>query len=355
MQKISKLIAALLMMILAGIFFHDAQAQNAGPFAGMSGLPADPTFNTGTFKNTITSSMNDGGIVFQTTQPTQPIKLMSAVSNVGTSVGYVFDTVNSVVALGSKLMSYRNQGAEVASLGNDGAFRAPAYYANNGFFTTLNTNVTVSLSGAATDSSSAVGTVLNTSPTLSTTGAKITSIRNNNLEKAYFDKDGNLLFKNSSIGIGWDGFGSNLPIIYYNGANQILFNVGNAVLANGYSQPNAGAPLILRSLRTNASTAIGTQADTNVAFTTAGAKLFQVANATVEKFYVDKDGSHLSVFTTLQTCAAGIEGLISLDAASGISTAARTRMCLCTSNGSAVYAWQNIVSGTVGTTTTCSP
>lgn len=59
--------------------------------------------------------------------------------------------------------------------------------------------------------------------------------------------------------------------------------------------------------------------------------------------------------TTLETCAAGIEWQMRADAASGVSTGHRSRVCLCTSDGagSPAYAWENITSGTIGTTTTC--
>jgi hypothetical protein len=56
---------------------------------------------------------------------------------------------------------------------------------------------------------------------------------------------------------------------------------------------------------------------------------------------------------TLATCAVGIEGQISRDVASGIATGKRTKLCLCTSDGSSTYKWQNIATGTLGTTTAC--
>jgi hypothetical protein len=55
----------------------------------------------------------------------------------------------------------------------------------------------------------------------------------------------------------------------------------------------------------------------------------------------------------LDTCSAANEGLEQIDILSGASTGNRTRKCLCTSSGAASYAWQNEVSGTLGTATTC--
>lgn len=59
---------------------------------------------------------------------------------------------------------------------------------------------------------------------------------------------------------------------------------------------------------------------------------------------------------TVPTCAAGLEGAVVVDSASGVSTGHRTRICICVSDGAGTpaRAWQNIASGTVGTTTACN-
>jgi hypothetical protein len=57
------------------------------------------------------------------------------------------------------------------------------------------------------------------------------------------------------------------------------------------------------------------------------------------------------------TCNAAAEGqLIRSSATGGTGTTARTRVCLCTSDGAAspAYAWQNVVTGTVGTSSACN-
>lgn len=57
------------------------------------------------------------------------------------------------------------------------------------------------------------------------------------------------------------------------------------------------------------------------------------------------------------TCAANQEGLVVRDNASGgTNSGHRTRICICTSDGAAspAYAFQNMVTGTVGTTTSCA-
>lgn len=56
---------------------------------------------------------------------------------------------------------------------------------------------------------------------------------------------------------------------------------------------------------------------------------------------------------TLGTCAAGVEGTLRGDTASGVSTGHATRLCWCASDGAGVYAWVNAITGTGGTATTC--
>lgn len=60
---------------------------------------------------------------------------------------------------------------------------------------------------------------------------------------------------------------------------------------------------------------------------------------------------------TLGTCNATNEFGVKGDSSSGGTTGDRSRICLCTSDGGGTpaYAWQNVVSGTVGTSTTCPP
>lgn len=60
---------------------------------------------------------------------------------------------------------------------------------------------------------------------------------------------------------------------------------------------------------------------------------------------------------TLATCDGSLEWTVAADVASGASTGARSRLCVCTSDGagSPAYAWQNIATANVGNTTTCPP
>lgn len=65
------------------------------------------------------------------------------------------------------------------------------------------------------------------------------------------------------------------------------------------------------------------------------------------------DTLRLGLNSSLDTCTAGIEGEVSRDVLSGVATGKRTKICVCTSDGSSVYKWQNLATGTLGTTTTC--
>jgi hypothetical protein len=69
----------------------------------------------------------------------------------------------------------------------------------------------------------------------------------------------------------------------------------------------------------------------------------------------DAEGFNIAA-KSLGTCAAGREGDEARDALAGGTTGALTRRCLCTSDGGTpAYKWQNMVSGNLGTATTCPP
>jgi hypothetical protein len=58
---------------------------------------------------------------------------------------------------------------------------------------------------------------------------------------------------------------------------------------------------------------------------------------------------------SLPTCDSSVEGrVLRLTGTGGGATGVRTRACLCTSDGSGAYAWQNMVSGTVGSASACN-
>lgn len=61
--------------------------------------------------------------------------------------------------------------------------------------------------------------------------------------------------------------------------------------------------------------------------------------------------------TLIGTCNSLSERQLKSDSLAGGTSGARTRLCMCTSDGAGTpaYAWVNIVSGTVGTSTACNP
>jgi len=72
----------------------------------------------------------------------------------------------------------------------------------------------------------------------------------------------------------------------------------------------------------------------------------------------DPDGVLISDTGTaaLDTCSSSLEGVLKRDYAAGGTTGLRTRLCICTSDGGGTpaYAWRNLATGTVGTSTTCA-
>lgn len=125
------------------------------------------------------------------------------------------------------------------------------------------------------------------------------------------------------------------------------------VVSNGSFSGQMG----ITGMSSNGASAIGVNLSNFNALSTAGSKLVSVLNSSTEKAHIDRNGSIWIASATLDTCAAGIEGKMSRDTASGGTTGNRTTMCLCTSNGAGTpsYAWQNMVTGTVGSTTGCPP
>ena len=121
---------------------------------------------------------------------TDSLSLNGRAADGATSVGVIINNTNTFANPTAKIASFRNNGAEVAyiRMNGSGAFTNPVYAdAHNSY-----SGNTVSINGGAADGASAVGVSIN-SQLLSTAGAKLLSIRNAGVEKAYFDKDGALV------------------------------------------------------------------------------------------------------------------------------------------------------------------
>ena len=148
----------------------------------------------------------------------------------------------------------------------------------------------VMIRGLPLDGAAAVGVVTDTTNTLSTTGAKLLSIRNNTVEKAYVDKDGKARF-------------SNLIQAYFNGT-YYLDITEQALTAHGN-------PLAFNTQAVDALSTTAFTFNNSIDLTIAGAKLLSMGHAGGTKFIIDKDGNPTFGGTT------GVTPLLKLNYAGG--------------------------------------
>ncbi len=140
---------------------------------------------------------------------------------------------------------------------------------------------------------------------------------------------------------------------------RLVATTTEPLITNGSNLSLASVDALgLRGGAANGATATGVAVTNFPSLTTAGAEMLSLYpdNAATKKAAIDKDGTYIFYGNpTLRTCAAAIEGAVSRDVASGVSTGKRTKLCLCTSDGagSPAYVWQNLATGTLGSTTTC--
>lgn len=176
----------------------------------------------------------------------------------------------------------------------------------------------LTLTSGPTDSASAVGTIINSYTSLATAGAKLLSIRNAGVEKAYVTKDGGI--HGSTLVV--NGGGNYLPgTLYSDGGWGMLFRAqqasptyaefawynsasadvnaelmridkdGSLVVGYGNISPALPAAMLaVRSKKADSATSIAAVIDTSTAWSTAGAKLASLRNNGVEKASIDKDG-----------------------------------------------------------------
>ena len=254
---------------------------------------------------------------------TQVAPLTSSIADGAGVVALTFDTTNSLVGVGAKLLSLKNAGVEVFSFWANGDAYVPGYLvwdptparlytrvpdsagvtafkmisqtvladanarlltlengnggvklyvtkdgslsslgylqAQNGYFYSAGT-AQINLINYVVDGGAAIGTIINTGNTLSTTGAKLVSFTNNGAEKIYFDKDGNTVTSGGYWG-------------------------------TSYQNTTTAAPLNLLGNMNDGASAVGAVINSVLAWSNAGAKLLSLRNATVEKAYVAYDGS----------------------------------------------------------------
>lgn len=113
----------------------------------------------------------------------------SVIDNVN-SVAHIFDTVNAMSNAATRLWSFRVAGVEKAAIKADGTVSSGGTVEAN--FINAVTNTSVRVRGAIADGASAVGVILDNAFSFANAAAKLVSIRNGGVEKAYFDKDGRL-------------------------------------------------------------------------------------------------------------------------------------------------------------------
>jgi hypothetical protein len=253
----------------------------------------------------------------------------SSIPNSAVAIAHTLNSPSYVTA-GAKLLSVQNNGVEQASIDRLGIIAAAG-----GFTTTANSYLgpitanslvasapsTLSLTSQKADGASAVGIVLNNSVTMATAGAKLLSIQNNGVEKAYVDKDGYLsapslkLFSTAFVPqVAGDDYirfwidkslSTDTPELKWrrdNGGDvffgtPVRVSVGSSVFAGplllGGSSIlgiNGVAALSLRGSSADGVSAVGVVIDNSTSLATTGSKILSIRNATVEKFYVDKDG-----------------------------------------------------------------
>jgi hypothetical protein len=144
----------------------------------------------------------------------------------------------------------------------------------------------------------------------------------------------------------------------YTSGNQ-AFNMNSTMWADAFAHSNTGSSLNLNSRTTDASASVAVRIAALNDITTAGRKLVSIGDngtaAYAEKAFFDLNGALRVGVATLPTCAAANEWLQMGDPLSGVSTGKRSKLCLCTSDGGGTpaYVWQNLATGTLGTTTTC--
>lgn len=186
---------------------------------------------------------------------------------------------------------------------------------------------------------------------------------NNSVEAARFDGSLNLLIGNTTNGTGR----ASKLFVSSSSASDFSFTGSNSAAGNGafadYSDDTGDDAFIGVTGSTGFSVLGATRAKTTVLVSRATNGMVVGTNSTVDasiatnnlvRWKVRSDGPTQYTSQGLPTCGASLEWSVAADSTSGVSTAHRSRLCMCTSNGSAVYAWQNIVSGTVGNTTTCN-
>ncbi len=207
-----------------------------------------------------------------------------------------------------------------------------------------NLGVPITIKGDQADGATANAIILQSNENFATAGAKLVSIRNNGVEKTYFDKDGNIILSGSNPNSYISGSAGKLSLDSTNGAilnwnsgqGKILLN-GNGIALS--TTVGSGRRISGVSGDLNGASALAFIWDTANALTTAGAKLVEWRNLGTAKFSIDKDG--LTNFVLNDATGPTTPAVLSNIGSSGPTTALQATWLRISINGTThwVPAW----------------
>lgn len=190
---------------------------------------------------------------------------------------------------------------------------------------------TLTLKGQVANGATAVGVILDNGVTLSTAGAKILSVRNNNVEKFYVDKDGNTV----ALGTLNTSGGGNI-----NTAGSV---VASGITANVYTRSTN--TVVIRGSIADGATAVAVKLSSVAALNTAGANiavLYKDAEIT-PKTAIDLRGAiRLGIGTTAATPVCDANNRGTLDFIQGTTGGVPTKdeLSVCAKDAADAYAWR---------------
>ena len=177
--------------------------------------------------------------LFDTSQPQSAYDFVSSKADGATAVAVKIDTTTAWANTSAQLLGIYNNGSIAAKFDKNGKLFTDSVGSL--------TSSVLSLFGAPTDGATAVGVTLGSSVVLANASSKLLQIKNGSTEKAYFNKDGNLIFPTAGgTTIAWDSGGANSwKIIGIPGTSFSLGNNASSYLnlrfADGYTVSSFGA------------------------------------------------------------------------------------------------------------------
>lgn len=155
--------------------------------------------------NPTTSGTISGKVLSATIGSTERISLNPRVADGASAVAYMFSTHNTLSDNAARILSLKNNTAEVFYVNQNGTTHTRTTYAENagatGFYSYIdftnnsivcNNLIRLNLNPNISDNASAVAYLFDTHNNLTTTGAKLASFKNQGVEKVYFNNHGNI-------------------------------------------------------------------------------------------------------------------------------------------------------------------